>query len=373
MKGLKVVTMFDNSGYGEAGRRYLLGLKKAGIEFTWTPMVPGKSWKMWAEPFAGRKVGAGELDYYCNRPLDYDTVMIFTVPEYFPLWQTHEPGKKMVGCTVWETDKPPRHWPAILNTLDGLILPCRMNKEVFEAHGVSTPISVVPYPVGSANVSERGPGGPSDPEFTFYAISTWIPRKALDRTLTCYLRTFQRDDPVVLAIKTTRRYGARRFLGRHLWTTAGAVGKIVKGFRAPARVRLITEALNQAEMRGVHNQGDCYFSLTRGEGWGLGAFDAACHGNPVIMTGFGGHQDFLPPQLAYLVDYDLVAVDIPGNQSYTVDQRWAEADMEHASRLLRQVFENREEARARGKALRGYVMEEFSESKVVQRLLGALA
>ena len=371
MKGLKLVTMSDHSGYGEAGRRYLLALKNAGIDFTWTPMAPGNAWKLWAEPFEGRSVGDRELDFYCNRPIDYDTVMVFTVPEYFPLWQAREPGCKFIGCTVWETDKPPQHWPAIVNGLDGLILPCRWNKEVFENHGVSTPISVVPYLAGSENGLCRKSGVERESVFTFYTINTWIHRKALDRTLTCYLNTFQSDDPVLLLIKTTPRDLTRKLFGRYLRSSAGAVQRIMKGYRNPPKVRLVTTNLNQAEMALLHGMGDCYFSLTMGEGWGLGAYDAALHGCPVIMTGFGGQLDFLPADLAYLVDYNLVPVENNWGKSYR-DQRWAQADMEHGSRLLRHVFENQEEARIRGEALRGYVLEEFSESRIVEKLLEAL-
>ena len=48
--------------------------------------------------------------------------------------------------------------------------------------------------------------------------------------------------------------------------------------------------------RGVdmlHEIGDAYVSLSHGEGWALGAFDAATRGTPVLATGFGGHRDYL--------------------------------------------------------------------------------
>ena len=35
------------------------------------------------------------------------------------------------------------------------------------------------------------------------------------------------------------------------------------------------------------------FLRARAEGWGLGAFEAAQLGKPVIMTGYGGQRDFL--------------------------------------------------------------------------------
>ena len=57
-------------------------------------------------------------------------------------------------------------------------------------------------------------------------------------------------------------------------------------------------------------------SCARGEGWGLGGFDAAAHGNPVVTTGFGGQLDYLADS-PHLVHFELVAVQDPvGFPSY---------------------------------------------------------
>ena len=297
--------------------------------------------------------------------------VVLTVPEYFPLWQAREQGKRVIGCTVWGNRQAP---PALAGhtqrsgRLDTAVPyePGTFLRGMESPH----PITVVPYPVGAVDGPELG--SYDRPGFTFYTINTWIARKALDRTLTCYLKTFQRDDPVVLIIKTTRWDDTRPVLRRFYRSTADAVRKIKKNFRNPARVKLMVRGLDQGEMRQLHARGDCYLSLTRGEGWGFGAFDAALQAKPVVITGFGGQLDFLPPDLAYLVDYRLVTVDLPGNGSYTPDQHWAEADLEDGSRLLRQVFENREAAQCRGEALRRYVLEEFSEAKVLGKFMEAL-
>ena len=86
---------------------------------------------------------------------------------------------------------------------------------------------------------------------------------------------------------------------------------------------------------GLHARGDCYLTLTHGEGWGIGSFDACAYGNPVIATGWGGHMAYLEGS-PWLVDYDLVAVD---NEravgSYAPSQRWGDPRLEHAVSLLR--------------------------------------
>jgi glycosyltransferase involved in cell wall biosynthesis len=100
------------------------------------------------------------------------------------------------------------------------------------------------------------------------------------------------------------------------------------------------------EIASLHRVGDCFVSLCRSEGWGLGAFDAAAYGNPVVTTGFGGHLDYLAGS-PHLVGFDLVSVDDPaGFPSYAPDQRWAEPDIVHGAAVLRKIVAHREEAAA---------------------------
>jgi glycosyltransferase involved in cell wall biosynthesis len=115
-------------------------------------------------------------------------------------------------------------------------------------------------------------------------------------------------------------------------------------------------------------------SLCRGEGWGIGAFDAAAHGNPVVMTAFGGQLDYLNRDLAYLVNYGLVPVINPqAPLSYSPDQRWAEPDIRHGAQQLRDVLAHPDEARARGRALQADVLARFGERTVIQILISAMA
>jgi len=161
-----------------------------------------------------------------------------------------------------------------------------------------------------------------------------------------------------------------RFIRR---TAAQAVRRITRRYRRPPRIRLITDVQSESEIRRLHARGDCYVSLCRCEGWGLGAFDAAAHGNPVVMTGFGGQLDYLDRDLAYLVGYELVPVINPrAPLSYSPDQRWAEPDVAHGARLLRDIAAHPAEARARGRALRERIVSRFGDRAVIAAVIPAL-
>src|SRR5438270_4191487 len=70
-------------------------------------------------------------------------------------------------------------------------------------------------------------------------------------------------------------------------------------------------------------------------------------GKPVIATGYSGNLDFMTLDNSYLVGYELIPIG-PGNDPYPADGRWAEPDVEHAARLMRTVYEDRDAAGARG-------------------------
>jgi glycosyltransferase involved in cell wall biosynthesis len=132
----------------------------------------------------------------------------------------------------------------------------------------------------------------------------------------------------------------------------------------------MTSVVTDQAIDELHRRGDCYVSLCRGEGWGIGAFDAASQGKPVVMTGFGGQLDYLDRNLAYLVNYSLVPVDEPAApKSYSPDQQWAEPDVAHGARLLRAVMAHRDEADARGRALCADVLARFNARAVIDPLM----
>ena len=374
LKPFKYVSFHERSGYGVAARRYMEGFFEAGVPFTWNPMVPGQGKQFGYTPFMGRSLNS-PLDEACNRPLDYDTVVVHAVPEYYPFWKAREPGKRIVGYTVWETDRPPAHWIPLLNWIDAVIVPCGWNRDVFRRAGVTVPIHVVPHlPPPPPVMPDRSRFDLRPGDFCFYTINTWTVRKAVWLTIEAYLSAFTANDPVTLLVKTGTRDMTRVFLGRFRRSTQAAVRRLTARHSRPARIVLLTDELDEAAIQSLHASCDCYVSLTRGEGWGIGAFDAGAQGRPVIMTGYGGQADFLLPGAAWLVDYKLVPVeDREGRLSYSNEQQWAEPDLNQAARFMREAASDRGAAQERGRRLRGFIQERFNPHHVTRCFLEALA
>jgi glycosyltransferase involved in cell wall biosynthesis len=374
MIGLRYISLFGTSGYAEAARRYLLSLaKQVDVPVTWTPMVPGKAWNMGYEPFEGRSVGDPQLDPLCNRPIPYDVVLLHVMPAFYPRLAAMVRGKRIAAYSVWETDRLPRAWSTLLKPVELLMVPCEWNRPIFREGGFSGPIEVVPHSLrpGKAPIEDR----PSDDsEFVFYSINVWSDRKGLGRTLTAYLRAFNAQDRVRLILKTSERHVSLRvpFTAWYPVRTRWLVSRILKQYANPPALTLITDDLSYQGIEDLHRQSQCYVSLCRSEGWGIGAFDAAASGRPVIMTGFGGQTEFLPDDLAYLVRYRMVKTPFRPLEPPDLGHRWAEPDVDHAVALMRYVFENRAEASAKGRELALRLSENYQPDAVARTLLHCL-
>lgn len=388
MAGLKYVSWADNTGYAVAAKSYLRELERAGVELSWVPMLPGP------RGYEVRESVPGELGRLAHRPIDYDTVLVHTVPEYYPHWIDRERGKgrRILGYTVWELDRLPGHWPAILNRLDGVIVPCSFNVGVFRRSGVTVPIHVVPhmsqFEHGAAatdadrEILRRRLGGclATDP-FIVYTVAHWSHRKAPYLALEAYRAAFDRGDNVLMIVKTsrndiTRRYRHWRSLFRRRHPSpAGTVAAWARRHPgAPPVMVIAEESLPDGEMLALHELGDCYISLARAEGWGLGTFEAARTGKPVVTTAWGGQLDYLDPELTALVGYEMVPVHEPAwAASYSPADSWAQPSVAEAAARLRDVYEDRDRAGARAGRQARRIRERFAGPAVAEVLLKALA
>ena len=391
MQGLKYVSWGDSTGYAVAAKAYVRALIDTGVALTWTPMLTGDNLY---EPQSTTYWPCPKLASVCNKVIGYDTMLIHTVPEYYLPWieQARREGCRVFGYTVWELQKLPDHWPVILNQLDGVIVPCQWNRTVFQNSGVTVPIHVVPHLSQFSDLPATSPadrralqarlGKPSvsRERFTFYTVGFWSNRKAPYLALEAYLQAFDATDPVALIIKTcakdfTRRHRHWRnaFRLRHPSPVKTVTALKAKYPRAAPVVVIADESLSDAEMLALHEMGDCFVSLARSEGWGLGAFEAARLGKPVVITGYGGQLDFLDPALARLVDYRMVPVHEPAWSSYRPGDEWAEASVTQAAQHLREVFDDPQAARAQAGLLAGQMADRFSKASVIESLLRVLA
>ena len=392
MKGIRYISMAENSGYGISAQGYLRSLLSMGAKVEWWPLIQtAYGYQPWgrvegatawiaglADQRSSDEFFGGAIQETLGLDVDHDTIIIHTTPEHWPRYA--DPGKRSIGYTVWETDAPPPQWKPMMNSVDQVLAPCRFNKQVFENAGFAGPVEVVPHivrPKAAVPSKERVDGfrdehGIDREHFLFYSIEAWTPRKAPWKTIHAFLQAFDADDPVSLVVKTGQM-GPRSGAASENSPTETLVRELISHYERPPSVTLIDYELTAAEIELLHHIGDCYLSLAHSEGWGLSIFDAAASGKPAIVTGWGGHLDYLGDRWPYLIDFEMTPVmDAQGRGSYLPTQNWAAPVIDHAVQLIREVYRNHERARGQAAARAEVIAVEFGEEAIGKRLVDAI-
>ena len=369
---LRYVAEDGSTGYSVAGGRLVNALRDRGVEVEMLGVQDGRL----DEP-ARFVAHSRDLRPLAAPAPEEATTVMHLVPEHLPRVRASTRGPVVIH-TIWETDELPAHWPHLLNQSDGVLVPTEWNREVFRACGVEVPIEVVPHVACVATAPVAPVLDLPEDLIVFYTISRWDERKVPSLALRAFLEAFTADDPVAFVIKTGLISEMRQpdYWGSTspmYWTSSWDVARILRGHPRPPRVLLHVDEWSDERIAALHARGDCYLTLTHGEGWGIGSFDACAYGNPVIATGWGGHMAYLEGS-PWLVDYDLVAVD---NEraigSYAPSQRWGDPHVDHAVSLLRRVASDLAGARAAAQPIGERVARDYAPRVVADRLLAALA
>ena len=393
MKILFRAPFSNRSGYGEACHLYLMSLRAAGVPFEIQPVVDADTEDL---PERYRPL----LDHLRQNdsPNDYTHVIVHAIPILAEglLDELSESCQKKILLTTWETDKLHTAVPPRLNeNFDLIIVPCRFNADLFIASGVDPKkIVIVPHAYDETAwgdmrdfknkdyaprqfneklddfaVDEADKARIHRP-YTFYNIGVWTTRKNPLGPITAYIAEFGPDEPVKF-VHVTHAYYKQEILEL---LKAGSVTNPPK-----LEIRGPSGYLSDEEMRQLHRECDCYVTLTRGEGFGLGAFEATLAGNPVIATNWSGQLQFLRDYpgfrpVPYFLTPCLVPPEVKGNEfdikarnalhdavqhahnqglleirtvlgpatKICFDQNWAEPDIMECRRFMREAFEKRD-------------------------------
>jgi glycosyltransferase involved in cell wall biosynthesis len=379
--GVRWIGWQQGDGYGDAAAQYMTALEALGVPVTWTPLIwPGGG----GRPRVSQHY-EGPLAHLAGRAIDHDVVAVHLPANGATEWLAEAVGRRRVLFTTWETDCLPHGWAEHCEKFDAVLVPSTFNRNAYVASGCSTPVSVVPHCARQVAPVEPAVFDRIGDRFVFYTIGTWSTRKAMSETVEAFLDAFDASDDVALVVKTTpfdQQAVARASRGLapegpERWGAASwtSFGSLVAGRPNLPEICLIPQQVVPADVDAIHARGDCFFSLTRSEGWGLCISDALLFGNPVVVTGWGGQLDFLGADYPLLVDFDLVPTtsDIQDDWfELREGHRWARARHDDAVDRLRWVAEHRDEAAALGRQVGARVARDFAPEEVGRRLLDAL-
>lgn len=320
----------EKSGLGEIARLLVATLGAAGIPHSVVP--------------AG---GRGLLERI-RGPLAspvYDTNIVCVNPDLLPelvgmLGHSFFRDRRTIGFWWWEVEELPREmaWAAYL--VDEIWVGTEHVRRVL-AEAVPKPVSIFPLPIrppDAAPLSRRDFKLPEERFLFFFSFNhmSVTERKNPLGLIDTFSRAFAPNEGPMLLLKTVNGAADPSAAGRLRDAAAGRPDVILLEASLPAERQHALTALC-----------DCYVSLHRAEGFGLGLAEAMAYGKPAVATGYSGNLDFMTEENSYLVPYELVPVPT-GMGPYPAGTRWAEPDLNAAAAILRRIVENPAEARQRG-------------------------
>lgn len=383
MRVLYIGPFGQKSGYGHACNDNIAALVAAGVDVRIFPILEfdtdelPERFKHLSKHIVPALTDPGELPYFDNWPTH---VIVHAIPHgLVSLLENaiedcnlQRDSFKAVAYTTWETNKfPDGIMEDVMRVFDRVLFPCHWNKETFhKVFAVSHDDGLRHWQGDNVYMKEKAGVVPhalspewwaaakrsrTDGPFTFLWVGTWTERKNPIGVLQAYFSEFRADENVLLKIVTPSfPPGDIESLARSSFfaelPAVEIVGKV--GMR-----------LSEEEMRQLYADADCYVTLARGEGWGLGAFEAAAVGLPVICPDYGGFKDFISAGFFTLQCFERAAwtpettsgnvmrvagleikpVQVNAPNGVRIDQRWAEPDMGRAMYWMRRVYTARGE------------------------------
>jgi glycosyltransferase involved in cell wall biosynthesis len=133
--------------------------------------------------------------------------------------------------------------------------------------------------------------------------------------------------------------------------------------RGSENVVVIDRLLTRDELTSLIDACDCFVSLHRSEGFGLGPAEAMSLGKPAIITNWSGNTDYMTADNCIAIDYKLVKLGRDYGP-YEADQHWADPDLEQAAHWMKRIVAEPELAKTIGMRGRETIDAQFSPRAV---------
>jgi glycosyltransferase involved in cell wall biosynthesis len=269
-------------------------------------------------------------------------------------------GNYNVLHTYWELPRAPAAWVPMLRGVDEIWAPNEFVRNAFR-NVFPGAISIVP-PCVVIDETAVYPGrrelGLDDRRF-YYLFSfdyySHPERKNPLGVLKAFQDAFRKgDENVGLIIKST---GAPAHYPPEINQRMQAAMEV------DPRIKIFDRTMARQEVLGLIQSCDCYVSLHRAEGFGLGMVEAMNFGKAVIGTDFSGSMDFLNEQTGFPVSYELRPIQ-PNEYVWAEGQSWAEPNHQKAIELLKLVFEYPQLGKKKGDYARTFVRQRYGKDAV---------
>ena len=273
-----------------------------------------------------------------------------------------------IGYWFWELPEIPDAWLSSFSLVNEVWAGSHF---VQDAISLKSPVPVfrVPVPVyvgPTGKLSRRDFSLPKE-QFLFLSISdthSELARKNPLGAIRAFKKAFPGDNEragLVVKISNVHSIHADHEI----------MGQIREEIEGQRNIYLMDRNIAREEIDALLDLSNCFVSLHRAEGFGLGPAEAMSLGKPTILTNWSGNMDYMTPQNSIAIDYRLVPL---GRQygPYPADQFWAEPDLEQAAFWMRRLANDPDLAGRIGKLGQETIQNDFSPVAVGKLIRGRL-
>jgi glycosyltransferase involved in cell wall biosynthesis len=264
-----------------------------------------------------------------------------------------------IAYWFWELELVPQEWIESALTVDEIWSPTPFVADAMRRVMPRPVFDMLPgVEIGAIETVTKEELAIARDRFVFlfmFDLHSQIHRKNPAGVVAAFKQAFRESDPVTLVIKATG--------GDIFEDDFETLQEICRA----ENVVLIHEVMSRGRAYGMVEMCDCFVSLHRSEGFGLGLAEAMLLGKPVIATGYSGNLAFMNRENSMLVDYEIVEIT-EDRPVYTKGNRWAEPSVAHAAQLMREVFENRAAAVEKARRVQREIAELLSLEAAGRRM-----
>ncbi len=274
-------------------------------------------------------------------------------------------GRYNIGYWAWELAKCPANWVPVTRMVDEIWAPSRFIQASFSAVA-DAPVVHMPLCVELPDFVRRERshfGLPYGDRLFLYVFDfhSYLQRKNPYAAIRAFKQAFPAGTEAAgLVIKVMN--------GEADSPAWRAMIELIGGDR---RIHVLNSVMSRSDVLALIDCCDSFISLHRAEGFGRGPAEAMYLGKPVIATNYSGTTDFMRPSNSYLVDYELVPIQ-PGEYVFPEGQKWAEADVSHATTHMRSIVDDFGEAKRIGALGQATIRQEFSAPEIGRRMTARL-
>jgi glycosyltransferase involved in cell wall biosynthesis len=231
-----------------------------------------------------------------------------------------------IGVWFWELEKIPANWERVEKLVNEVWAQSEFSARVFRKS--SSIVKVMPFslPYQVKHKFKREYFSLPEKQFVFlmtFDYLSHVARKNPSAVIQAFLEEFGSDQSVTLVIKSVNQN--LPVINKNLLPSKARENKNIK---------FIDDYLTKDEMLSLIEVVDCYVSLHRSEGLGLGLAEAMSLGTLVIGTKYSGNMQFMNQKNSLLVDYTLVPVKVD-EYPYADGNVWAEPKISSARAQMR--------------------------------------